>query len=241
MGSRFFPGFALISPDRAVSLCIVMRVWTAICVCAALLALPATAGPSGRIDVIDADTFDVGGERVRLHGIDAPELGQPCRTGGRELDCGRWAARVVRDAYQGRRTVCQTIDTDRYGRTVARCSVDGRDIGAALVQAGIATAFRRYSMEYVEIEKQAAAAGRGIWQTDMVDPSAWRGGQPRSTGGAAAPAGCRIKGNISSNGRIYHMPGQEHYDRTRISTSRGERWFCSEAEARSAGWRRARR
>lgn len=51
---------------------------------------------------------------------------------------------------------------------------------------------------------------------------------------------CRIKGNISLDGeRIYHVPGGEWYDKTRIDTSKGERWFCSEAEAREAGWRRA--
>ena len=55
-------------------------------------------------------------------------------------------------------------------------------------------------------------------------------------------AGCAIKGNISSDGkRIYHVPGQTWYDRTRIDRENGERWFCSEAEARAAGWRRARR
>lgn len=57
----------------------------------------------------------------------------------------------------------------------------------------------------------------------------------------SAPAqenGCRIKGNISDRGRIYHLPGSDSYDRTKIDTSRGERWFCSEAEARAAGWRR---
>ena len=45
----------------------------------------------------------------------------------------------------------------------------------------------------------------------------------------------------SKGERIYHVPGQENYGRTRISTSKGERWFCSEADARAAGWRRARR
>ena len=50
-----------------------------------------------------------------------------------------------------------------------------------------------------------------------------------------------IKGNISGNGRIYHMPGQYDYARTRINTGKGERWFCSEAEARAAGWRAAKR
>jgi len=59
---------------------------------------------------------------------------------------------------------------------------------------------------------------------------------------AGAPQGCAIKGNISRKGeRIYHVPGQEHYGATRISTGKGERWFCSEAEARAAGWRRAKR
>lgn len=57
------------------------------------------------------------------------------------------------------------------------------------------------------------------------------------------PVGCTIKGNIAqdSGERIYHLPGDEFYDRTRISPARGERWFCTEAEARAAGWRRAMR
>jgi endonuclease YncB( thermonuclease family) len=52
---------------------------------------------------------------------------------------------------------------------------------------------------------------------------------------------CRIKGNISDRGdRIYHVPGSRHYDRTRIDTARGERWFCSAADARAAGFRAPR-
>lgn len=52
---------------------------------------------------------------------------------------------------------------------------------------------------------------------------------------------CNIKGNVSTTGeRIYHVPGQKYYDDTRISPSHGERWFCSEEEARSAGWRKSR-
>jgi len=57
-----------------------------------------------------------------------------------------------------------------------------------------------------------------------------------------APAvGCNIKGNISIHGgeRIYHVPSQEYYSETRINLLKGERWFCSEAEAEAAGWRRA--
>jgi hypothetical protein len=57
---------------------------------------------------------------------------------------------------------------------------------------------------------------------------------------SAPTGGCRIKGNISQNGRIYHVPGSSSYDQTQIDTSKGERWFCTEAEARAAGWRAPR-
>jgi hypothetical protein len=73
---------------------------------------------------------------------------------------------------------------------------------------------------------------------------------PTRSAGAASPAppsapsapttGCRIKGNISQSGRIYHVPGSPSYDQTRIDESKGERWFCSEAQARAAGWRAPR-
>lgn len=61
--------------------------------------------------------------------------------------------------------------------------------------------------------------------------------------GVAAPSppgSCAIKGNISSSGRIYHVPGSPHYDATKIDESKGERWFCTEDEARAAGWRAPR-
>lgn len=63
-----------------------------------------------------------------------------------------------------------------------------------------------------------------------------------ATPGALAQNGnCNIKGNVNTQGeRIYHMPGDEYYDETRISASHGERWFCSAREAEAAGWRRAR-
>ena len=55
------------------------------------------------------------------------------------------------------------------------------------------------------------------------------------------PGSCQIKGNISAKGeRIYHVPGQRSYNQTKISPAKGERWFCSEAQAQAAGWRRAK-
>jgi len=61
------------------------------------------------------------------------------------------------------------------------------------------------------------------------------------TGAAAAKGECNIKGNVNTRGeRIYHVPGQRYYNKTEISASHGERWFCSEEEARAAGWRRSK-
>lgn len=198
----------------------------------------AHANPSGSIRVIDADTLDVGGDRVRLFGIDAPEIGQPCVLGGRTIDCGRWAADLVRARFEGQRARCTTRDVDRYGRQVATCDVGGVDLGQVIVAEGWAIAYRRYSMIYDLDEKAAAVAARGLWAATMQDPEAFRATS------SAAPATpdpvCNIKGNISSNGRIYHRPGNRDYERTVINEAQGERWFCSEADARAAGWRAAR-
>lgn len=72
---------------------------------------------------------------------------------------------------------------------------------------------------------------------------AFSDGLPVNGIAAALPgSGCNIKGNVSQNNgqRIYHVPGQRYYEETRISHAWGERWFCSEAEARRAGWRRSK-
>ena len=195
---------------------------------------------SGRVAVVDGDTFRVGGATVRLHGIDAPEQDQTCnRPNGANWACGAWVTDQVRRAYAGKRVRCDVVTTDRYGRAVAKCYRGGTDIGQRLVQDGLAFAFRRYSMDYDLDEKRAAVAERGLHGSDVQSPAAFRRAQNAAP---PPPSGsCVIKGNISGSGRIYHMPGQEHYDRTRISKSKGERWFCSEAEARAAGWRKARR
>jgi hypothetical protein len=80
----------------------------------------------------------------------------------------------------------------------------------------------------------------------VQDPAAYRAERQgaNDAGGlafASAPEACAIKGNISANGRIYHRPGQRDYARTRINPAQGERWFCTEDEARAAGWRPALR
>ncbi|SFE91586.1 Endonuclease YncB, thermonuclease family [Sulfitobacter brevis] len=203
---------------------------------------------SGVLHVIDGDTIDVGPVRVRLHGVDAPEHGQPCQdAGGAALDCGAWVTAQVRAAFEGQVAQCDPIERDRYNRVVARCTVQDRDLGRVLVENGLAFAYRRYSMAYDLEEKAAFIAGRGIHSFVLAAPSDHRlaraTARKAGSGDAAAtaPDGCVIKGNISKSGHIYHVPGQRDYARAGISVQNGERWFCSEAEARAAGWRAAKR
>lgn len=201
----------------------------------------------GRASVIDADTVEIHGKRIRLHAIDAPESSQLCRDGsGNDYRCGQLASLALADFIGTRPVSCTTTDIDRYRRIVAICSVGGADMNAWLVENGHALAYRRYGRDYIDHEERAREAGRGIWAGEFVPPWDWRRGtrlaDVRATGSTrnAAQSDCRIKGNISKNGRIYHVPGSRHYDRTRIDTSKGERWFCSVEEAVRAGWRAPR-
>ncbi|MGR3504033.1 thermonuclease family protein [Pseudaestuariivita sp.] len=196
---------------------------------------------AGEIRVIDGDTFEVAGTRVRLHGIDAPERGQTCTTEqGVAWACGAWVTSRVHARFDGTLAECLPLDRDRYDRVVATCQVGGVDVGGWIVAEGYGFAYRRYSMSYDLVEKQAAAADRGLWAMNVTRPAWFRA--TRAEGRLPPDRACRIKGNVSSKGvRTYHLPGQAHYERTGIRIERGERWFCSEAEALGAGWRKARR
>lgn len=137
-----------------------------------------TSTSADRLDgvarVIDGDTLDVGGVRVRLHGVDAFERGQVCDlpTGG--WPCGAAATTAMKSRAEGRRLVCEVRDTDRYGRKVSRCERDGVDVARALVEDGLALAYRRYSTDYVDAENAARARGAGAWAGSFDRPEQWR-------------------------------------------------------------------
>ena len=195
----------------------------------------------GRVVVIDGDTFDVNGTRVRLFGVDAVETDQTCVTEqGVTWLCGAWVTSVVTKRYQDKKAQCRTLDIDRHERVVARCYVDGKDVAQQLVQDGLAFAYRRYSMDYDLDEKSAAIREAGLHSGRVQAPAQYR--RTRAVGRVPPDRGCKIKGNISGSGaRIYHIPGQQDYERTGIREDKGERWFCSAEEAESAGWHAARR
>ncbi len=192
--------------------------------------------------VVDGDTLRVGSDRVRLSGVDAPELSQQCGTGSARTPCGAEAASWLRGRVEGRSVDCIEVDRDRYERRVAVCRMAGVDLGAALVDAGWATAYRKYSLAYVDREGRARADRRGIWATPFEPPAQYRR-ERRKAAGTPPPPGsrCVIKGNVNADGvRIFHLPGSRDYKAVRIDLERGERWFCSAAEAVAAGWRPAR-
>lgn len=200
------------------------------------------------VRVVDGDSLVINGARIRLFGIDAPEIRQRCdQARGESWACGRWSEQMLRRMVEGQHVQCETVETDRYGRAVSRCMADGRDLSRAMVEEGAAIAFVRYSTDYVAAETHARRNMRGIWQLNgrgLQRPAQYRAERRRAQASPDTPPpqpGCDIKGNISSSGRIYHRPGQRDYARTRINLARGERWFCSEGEARAAGWRAARR
>jgi len=195
----------------------------------------------GRIKFTDGDTLRIAGHTVRLFGIDAPESDQNCQTdSGQVWACGKWATSLARKQFNGKRATCTQRDIDQYGRVVAVCRIQGQDIAALLVQQGAATAYRQYSRDYIDDEKIAALSDLGVWSGAVVDPAAHRKASRTVTSGSQASGNCVIKGNISKNGRIYHVPGQKFYNDTVITRSKGEQWFCTRAEAENAGWRAAR-
>lgn len=217
----------------------------------AVPAAPLSAQAPPALVVADGDTFSIGGKRIRLYGIDAPEGRQMCRRDGVDWACGAAAARQLRGLIADRPVHCRTIETDSFGRAVAVCHAGGVELNRAMVRYGWAVAFRRYSQDYVADELQARSARLGIWRSQFVQPEEWRAmhnraaagpghGHGRAGPGAAQPVAppqtrCTIKGNRNRKGQwIYHLPGMPYY-----AATRAEAWFCSEAEAQAAGYRRA--
>jgi len=129
----------------------------------------------GVASVIDGDTIEIHGTRLRLHGIDAPESRQECnRSDGAAWRCGQQAALALSD-HVGRAVVrCEPRSRDRYGRIVAICFKGSEDLGRWMVASGWAVAYRKYALDYVPDEERAHAAEVGIWSGAFEMPWDWR-------------------------------------------------------------------
>ena len=197
------------------------------------------------IRVIDGDTIEIeGGEVIRYIGIDTPETVDPRKP----VQCfGIEASKRNKALVEGKtvRLERDITDKDRYGRSLRYVWVDNTLINLELVRQGFAHSFSyppdiKYQDSFVSAEGEAREAKRGLWTACRgvnTPPTPIAADAANASGGEGE---CTIKGNINASGeKIYHLPGCGSYSKTTIEASRGERWFCSESEAQSAGWRRA--
>lgn len=125
--------------------------------------------------VLDGDTIDFDGLRVRLFGVDAPERDQLCeREDGSRYACGQFAREMLVALIANAPVRCTRRDVDPYGRMVGVCSGAEADLSAALVEHGAAMAYRHYSLDYVKNEDTARSFARGIWAGRFEAPWDYR-------------------------------------------------------------------
>jgi len=191
--------------------------------------------------VIDGDTIDVVSVdkrtvRIRLEGIDCPEAGQPFSNVARNF---------TRTLLFDKTVTVRPIDTDRYGRTVARVVIDGKEASVALVSAGLAWVFTTYSNDRTleAAEADAKRAKRGGWADPAfgprpATPTRRGGGGPPATGSTPAPivstpaAVGPFHGNTSS--RVYHRSTCRNYSCKNCTAV-----FTTEDDARKSGYKAA--
>ena len=129
---------------------------------------------TGRATVIDGDTLEIKGKRIRLHGVDAPESWQTCEDGdGGKYRCGKEAAfDLDRFLAASRPTRCNILNRDRYDRFVSVCfRADGREVNRWLVASGNAVDWERYSNgAYADVQEHARGRGAGIWRGSFKLP-----------------------------------------------------------------------
>ncbi len=129
---------------------------------------------SGIPKIIDGDTVRISIYKIRLEGIDAPEIRQICKKNKREYFCGRVSREKLDAKVKGNNIVCKTYSRDRYKRYLATCYINELNLNQWMVRNGHALAYRRYSKKYITDEDFAKKNKLGLWQGNFIDPEKWR-------------------------------------------------------------------
>jgi endonuclease YncB( thermonuclease family) len=208
---------------------------------------PSLAATQQNLAVIDGDTLQSGGDIVQLYGIDAPELGQVCHREGKPWQCGVEAAFALHKlvALSGTAVICEdwhdaTAAAGPTGEGIRVCQL-GKDqeLGLSMLRNGYAMALPGSFPFYGQIERQAKAAGLGIWGSEFLPPWEWREGRRIAREVGQLGEDCNVKGILDGDGRkLYLVPTDRGFAGATVDQSEGEQLFCSDEEARRAGWRR---
>jgi len=191
----------------------------------------------GRARVIDGGHLRIAKQQLRLDNIDALLPAQTCNTRrGRSWRCGRKAKNQLNRIVRRTTLTCAISGTDEDGVKRANCLSKNGDVAAALVASGYAFAHLGAFASHRTEENQARKGKRGIWQGSAERPSDYRIAR-WDKAVKTAPDGCPIKGRIVRRKRFYALPWDRGYARARVSRRRGEKWFCTEQEARAAGFK----
>ncbi len=129
---------------------------------------------SGKAKIIDGDTIHIGSNKIRLHGIDAPELNQNCLFNDKVWNCGKESKKFLINFINNKKISCKLIDKDRYNRHIAICFKDTINLNKKIVQEGWAIAYRYYSKDFVDDEKVAKINKSGIWKGNFEEPYLFR-------------------------------------------------------------------
>jgi endonuclease YncB( thermonuclease family) len=191
----------------------------------------------GRASAVSGNILRIKSTEIRLAGVDAPDPAQPCvKANGKRWSCADTATQALGRLLRGRKIACELSNPDKSAIPLAHCRAGEIDIAAELVKDGHVFANEGYFRTYGTEEEAARTAKLGLWQGQNERPSIWRA-RVWDEAKRSAPDGCPIKGFFRSQSRIYAMPWSEDYSQRNIKTVKGERWFCSEEEARAAGFR----
>ena len=157
---------------------------------------------SKAVQVIDGDSIKDGNLKIRLYGIDAPELEQQCTDAkGTSWHCGKASKRKLEILIKGKHLICNIKGTDLYKRKLAICKLDGLDINQYMVEQGYAVAYTKYSDKYEIDEEYAINNNKGIWQGDFKEPEEFRKEQKLKKSKKAKANNPQIKTLYKSSGK----------------------------------------
>ena len=128
----------------------------------------------GKATIIDGDTIHIGENKIRLHGIDAPEYKQTCTIDKEMWNCGIESKIALENFILKKQVQCKIIDVDQYRRFIGMCFLENQNINQYMVRNGWAIAYRYYSMKFVKDEEFAKKNKLGIWQGSFIEPYLFR-------------------------------------------------------------------